>query len=128
LDLLGSYRWTADGRLIVIPVRASAGDSHEVWQVDPANGETRRLTDPASALGGPFRIANFDWDLSADGTNLVFISADTKRLTNLTLPRGLPSVPGPLPPPPPPPLSPAGSAKPYRLPFTTPMSPSGWYV
>ena len=47
-----------------------------------------RLTDPAQT---PFRVANFDWDLSADGTNLVFVSADTKRLANLSLPKGLAS-------------------------------------
>src|SRR5688500_206261 len=28
----GSYRWTADGRLIVIPNRVSGSESHEVWE------------------------------------------------------------------------------------------------
>jgi hypothetical protein len=123
LNILGSYRWTADGRLLVIPVRGDAG-SHEVWEVTPGSGEARRLTDPAQT---PFRIANFDWDLSPDGTRLVFVSAGSRRLTGLTLPRGLVASPG-APPPPPGPPGEAGGGKPYRLPFAIPNGPSGWYI
>lgn len=124
LALLGGYRWTADNRLFVVPVRSSAGDSHELWQVDPASGETRRLTDPAQT---PFRIANFDWAVSPDGTGLVFVAADARRLTSLTLPAGLPAAAGasvPLIPPP----GDATSGRPYRLPFVAPPGPSTWYV
>jgi murein DD-endopeptidase MepM/ murein hydrolase activator NlpD len=123
LTVVGGYRWTADSRLIVIPVRPSAMDSHEVWQVDPNSGEGQRLTDPAQT---PFRIANFDWDLSPDGTKLAFVSADTRRLAVLTLPDGLQPVPGTFPAMPSAPNAPG--SKPYRLPFQTAPSPSGWYV
>ena len=128
LDLLGSYRWSADGRLLVVPVRRDGG-SHEVWEVAPApagggTGEPRRLTDPNQT---PFRIANFDWDVSPDGTRLVFVAAGSRRLTGLTLPRELAAVPGG---PPPAPAAPgdASGGKPYRLPFTIPPGPSGWYI
>ncbi|MDQ3701546.1 MAG: peptidoglycan DD-metalloendopeptidase family protein, partial [Chloroflexota bacterium] len=122
LGLLGGYRWTADSRLIVIPVRSAAADGHEVWEVDPAVGEARRLTDPAQT---PLRIANFDWDVSPDGRNLTFVSADTRRLSNLTLPPGLPATSGALPPLIPAPGA-AAAGRPYRLPFLTPPGPSTW--
>jgi murein DD-endopeptidase MepM/ murein hydrolase activator NlpD len=124
LDTLGSFRWTADGRLILIPTRASATESHEVWEVLPQSKEVRRLTDSAQT---PFRIANFDWDLSQDGTRIVFVSAETKRLAYLSLPAGLQPLPG-TPPPPPPAPGPAGGGKPYRLPFGLPPGPSTWYI
>ncbi|CAA9234736.1 MAG: hypothetical protein AVDCRST_MAG77-1320 [uncultured Chloroflexi bacterium] len=124
LDFMGGYRWTRDDRLIVLPTRSAAGDSHEVWEVTPANGEYRRLTDPATT---PFRIANYDWDLSPDGTNLIYVSAGTRRLANVTLPKGLQPVPA---------AAPAGlqahvgprGGKPYGLPFATPPGASTWYV
>ncbi|HEX2034469.1 MAG TPA: peptidoglycan DD-metalloendopeptidase family protein [Chloroflexota bacterium] len=124
LDFVGSYRWTRENRLIVIPVRQSARDSHEVWEVDPTTGTRRRLTDPAQT---PFRIANFDWDLSPDGTNLAFVSADTRRLTNLALPAGLPGRTEATIAPPPTPGG-AGGGKPYRMPFDFAPGPSGWYI
>jgi murein DD-endopeptidase MepM/ murein hydrolase activator NlpD len=124
LPVLGSYRWTATNRLIVIPMRAAAGESHEVWEANPASGELRRLTNGAET---PLRIANYDWDVSPDGTNLVFVDAATRRLTNLSLPAGLQPVAGEAPPAVPAPGS-AGGGKPYRVPYHTAPGPSGWYV
>jgi murein DD-endopeptidase MepM/ murein hydrolase activator NlpD len=124
LDFVGGYRWTADDRLIVLPTRSAAGESHEVWEVTPGNGEHRRLTDPAVT---PFRVANYDWEISPDGTNLVYVSAGTRRLANLSLPKGLQPVPGAAPAGLPAHVGPGGG-KPYGLPFATPPGPSTWYV
>jgi len=124
LDFKGGYRWTVDGRLIVVPMRASHAESHEVWELELASGELRKLTDGASL---PFRILNYDWDVSPDGTNVVFVDAATKRLGNITLPPGMQqergSVPTAVPPP-----APAGGGRPYRLPFEAAPGPDGWYV
>jgi murein DD-endopeptidase MepM/ murein hydrolase activator NlpD len=124
LEVLGGYRWTEENRLIVVPMRASKDASHEVWEVTPANGEMRRLT---SGDETPLRIANYDWDVSPDGSNLVYVDASTKRLVNLSLPAGLQPLSGVAPPGIPAP-GPASGGKPYRLPFEAAPSPSGWYV
>jgi murein DD-endopeptidase MepM/ murein hydrolase activator NlpD len=122
LDLVGSYRWSDDGRLFVIPVRATAEDSHEVWVVNPATGERARLTDPAQTR---FRIANYDWALSPDGSKIAFVSAGDRSLWLLTLPPGMPGEPSATPPVP---QFPEPRTRPYRLPFATSPGPSTWYV
>jgi hypothetical protein len=123
LGLTGSYRWTVDNRLLVLPVRGAPGDSHEVWEVRPETGAMRRLTDPAAT---PFRVANYDWDCSPNGRDIVFVSAEDRGLWHLELPDGIgteaspPAVAAP---------QPAGSnGHPYRLPFAVAPSMSGWYV
>jgi murein DD-endopeptidase MepM/ murein hydrolase activator NlpD len=123
LEFMAGYRWTDDDRLILIPVRRSAADSHEVWDLTPDTWALRRLTDPAQT---PFRVANFDWDLSPDGTGIVFVSADTRRLAHLSLPGGLEAAGGAAPAGPLAPDAP-GSA-PYRLPFQAAPGPSAWYI
>jgi murein DD-endopeptidase MepM/ murein hydrolase activator NlpD len=124
IDLLGGYRWTADNRLFLIPVRPAGAEGHEVWEVTPASGESRRLTD---ATQTPFRVTNYDWDLSPDGTTIVFVSDETRRLTSLVLPRGLHPAPG-TPPSGPPAPAPGSAARPYRLPFASAPGPGGWYL
>jgi hypothetical protein len=124
LPVLGSYRWTATNQLVVIPMRAAADESHEVWEADPAGGELRRLTSGGET---PLRIANYDWDVSPNGTNLVFVDAASRRLTNLSLPPGLQPAAGVAPPGVPAPR-PGSGVRPYRLPFDTAPGPSGWYV
>ena len=124
LDFLGSYRWSADNRLITIPMRAGVGDSHEVWEVVPATGEVRRLTDGSQL---PIRVSNYDWDLSPDGTSVVFVEAGTRRLSLLTLPAGMEAQTG-VTPAAPPGAAPASGGKPYRLPFQTGAGPGGWYI
>ena len=80
--MIGGYRWTEGNRLIVIPHRQSWRESHVVWEVDPATGEARRLTDPDST---PFSIANYDWDLAPDGSQLVYVSTVDKAMWRLDL-------------------------------------------
>jgi hypothetical protein len=124
--MIGGYRWTDDNRLVVIPHRQSWRESHVVWEIDPTSGEARRLTDPSTTQ---LFIANYDWDLSPDGSQLVYVSTIDKAMWRLDL--GAPSrrrgTLAPVPPAPPAP-SEAGNGQPYRLPFATAPGPSTWYV
>ena len=122
VSMIGGYRWTSDNRLLVIPHRATRSASHEVWEVSPETGDVRRLTDPSTT---PFQIANFDWDISHDGSKLVFVSAADKSLWRIELggTGTVETIPGP-----PPAPSEASGDKPYRLPFAVPPGPSTWYV
>jgi hypothetical protein len=125
VSLLGSYRWTADNRLLMVPVRSSADDGHQVWEVLPDSGTAHRLIDPQKLR---LRIANHDWDISPDGQQLSFVSADDRSLWHLSLPDGMvfqasatvPEVPAP--------AAAGTNGKPYRLPFADPPGPSSWYV
>ncbi|HET7768568.1 MAG TPA: peptidoglycan DD-metalloendopeptidase family protein [Chloroflexota bacterium] len=124
----GSARWTADNRLLVMPHRARPNDSHELWEANPARGTLRRLIGPEQTQ---FRVANCDWDLSPDGTQLVFVSAQDKGLWHLTVPQLAPhegSPEGVVPPEVPPPSPNGTSGKPYRLPFESAPGVASWYV
>jgi len=123
--MLGSYRWTADNRLLLIPPRSTPAEAHAIWEFLPQNGAARRLTDPAKL---PFRIANCDWDCSPDGTHVVFVSAEDKGLWHLSLPAEAPRETGVAPPALQAPPNTGGKDKPYRLPFSTAPGPSTWYV
>jgi murein DD-endopeptidase MepM/ murein hydrolase activator NlpD len=128
LPVMGSARWTADNRLMLLPHRTGPADSHQVWEVNPATGALRRLVGPEQAR---FRVANSDWDCSPDGTQIVFVSAEDRGVWKLDVPQlspgagspegaALPEVPDPQPA--------IARAKPYRLPFEKAPSPGGWYV
>ncbi len=125
VSLTGSYRWTADNRLLVIPARSSQGDGHQVWEVQPESGTAQRLIDPQKLR---LRIANHDWDLSPDGQQLSFVSADDRSLWHLTLPDGMAIQANAPAPEIPPPASGGSRERPYRLPFASPPGPSTWYV
>ncbi|MBI3973814.1 MAG: M23 family metallopeptidase [Chloroflexi bacterium] len=125
VGLVGSYRWTADNRLLVVPMRASAAHSHEIWTVAPESGAALRLTDPDTHT---FRVSNYDWDCSPDGSQIVFVSADDRSLWHLSLPDGLAGSGDTAAPSVPPPSPPSTGGKSYRLPFQVPPGPSTWYV
>jgi len=125
LDLVGSYRWTQDNRLLAMPARASAADSHQLWEIIPDTGAARRLLDPAAV---PFRVSNGDWDASPDGRQIVFVSADDKGLWHLSVPAGLPAAEGVPLPQLRAPAAPGSNGKPYRLPFTPPPGYASWYI
>ncbi|HEV2126752.1 MAG TPA: hypothetical protein VGW38_28680, partial [Chloroflexota bacterium] len=128
VPLMGSSRWTPDNRLLVMPARASAAESHQLWEVHPQTGGIRQLVGPEQAQ---FRVANGDWDLSPDGRQIVFVSADDKGLWRLSvpsLPENARNADGVVPPQvSDPPLTGSGP-KPYRLPFEKAAGPDGWYV
>ncbi len=83
LTLFGSYRWRREGQLLVIPLELDE-PSPSLWQVDAASGRTRRLTDPALT---PLPIANNDWQVSPDGSKIVYLSSEDRNLWLLPLPR-----------------------------------------
>jgi Tol biopolymer transport system component len=84
LDIFGSYRWRAEGQLVVVPLESISGaQSHRLIQLDAATGMAAPLTDPALT---PFRIANGDWAVSLDGSQIVFLSADDRNLWLIALP------------------------------------------
>jgi Tol biopolymer transport system component len=69
--LFGAYQWRDPQRLLIIPFRPVA-ESHELWELDVATGEARRLTDPATL---PFKVANGDWIVSPDGRYVAFVAS-----------------------------------------------------
>lgn len=83
-SLFGAYQWRncpetcapEDERLLVVPLQPDAA-FHELWQVQAATGEARRLTDPAVT---PFKIANGDWRVSPDGRYVAFVESKDRNL------------------------------------------------
>ncbi len=71
LDVFGGFAWRSEGRLLVIPLDATA-TNNRVVEVDAASGAERTLVDPAIT---PFQIAQGNWALSPDGSRLAFVSA-----------------------------------------------------
>ena len=125
VPMVGSYRWTADNRLIVIPHRSGPEQPHDVWSFNAANGESARLLNPGQPA---IRVSNFDWDCSPDGSALCFVSSEDKGLWLLRDLRPQRPVGAAAPPEVPPPAATGTPGSPYRLPFTTPPGPSTWYV
>lgn len=82
IALFGSYRWRSEGQLLVIPLDLDE-PSPSLWQVDVVSGRVRRLTDPRLT---PLPIANNDWQVSPDGSRLVFLSSQDRNLWVLPLP------------------------------------------
>jgi Tol biopolymer transport system component len=63
-------------RLLVVPFKPDS-DFHELWELDAATGEARRLTDPAIT---PFKIANGDWRVSPDGRHVAFVESKDRNI------------------------------------------------
>jgi hypothetical protein len=83
LEAYGSYRWRSEGQLLVIPFQPDADLAF--WQYDAATGDGSQLTDPDVF---DFEIANNDWEVSPDGTKVVYVSAEDHSLWILQLPSG----------------------------------------
>ena len=83
LDFFGTYRWRDGDRLLYVPMAPGvAGD--ELWQLDLARGQKQQLI--RAKAGSPFKIANNDWAVSPDGSQLVFLSARDRNLWLVRLP------------------------------------------
>lgn len=82
VSVFGSYRWGADGALIVIPLELNA-PAQRVLRVDAATGEVSALTDPAVT---PLRILDGDWTLSPDGRRLAYVNVADRNIWLLELP------------------------------------------
>jgi len=77
----GSYRWRADGRLLLIPL--TAGQAPMLFEVDASAGRATQLTDPALTA---LPIANGDWIVSPDGRRIAFTSWADRAVWVLSLP------------------------------------------
>ena len=83
LEMWGAYQWRDDAHLLVIPMRASSDKPFEVWEVDAASGNSRKLTDAATT---PLQILNGDWRASPDGRHIVYVNSADRNVWLLTLP------------------------------------------
>lgn len=69
LPLVGGIRWSPDSKsLVILPFQTDNG-ADQLARIDAATLRTTPLTD-RSAL--PFRVAQDEWQLSPDGTRIVF--------------------------------------------------------
>jgi len=82
LDIFGAYRWRYDDMLVVIPLEMDA-PGISLWQVDASTGEALQLTYPQLTS---ISIANNDWQISPDGRQMVYLSAEDRNLWVLRLP------------------------------------------
>ncbi|MCL6512257.1 MAG: hypothetical protein K6U78_16415 [Anaerolineae bacterium] len=83
LNFFGAYRWRDGDRLLYVPL-APGVPSNELWQLDVISGTAQQLI--AASAHSPFKIANGDWDVSRDGSKVVFLSARDRNLWLVTLP------------------------------------------
>lgn len=72
LDFFGAFRWRDEGRLFYIPLQQGA-PSTELMQLDVRTGQKTTLI--RASADSPFKIANGDWDVSADGKRIAYLSA-----------------------------------------------------
>jgi hypothetical protein len=77
----GSYRWRADGHLLLIPLTLEQAPA--LFDVDASAGRAVQLTDPALTS---LPIANGDWIVSPDGTHVAFTSWADRAVWVLSLP------------------------------------------
>lgn len=82
LDAFGGFAWRAEGRVLIIPLEASASRNRLI-EIDAATNAERPLTDPAAT---PIQIAGGNWALSPDGLQLAFVSATDHNIWVLDLP------------------------------------------
>lgn len=81
-ELFGPVQWRDSHRLLVVPFRAAA-EHHELWELDMATQQARRLTDPRVTQ---MKINDGDWTASPDGRSVAFVSASDRNLWLLVLP------------------------------------------
>lgn len=82
LDIFGAYRWRYDDMLVVIPLDVNS-PGISLWQVNASSGEAVQLTHPEQTS---ISIANNDWQISPDGRQMVYLSAEDRNLWVLRLP------------------------------------------
>ncbi|MBE2233484.1 MAG: hypothetical protein IAE85_08325 [Anaerolinea sp.] len=88
-NLFGSYQWRPcaarcapeDDRLVIVPMEIDA-PLHWLVELNPASGQVRQLTDPAVT---PFKIANGDWRISPDGSQMAFVESSDHNIWVMAL-------------------------------------------
>jgi Tol biopolymer transport system component len=83
LDFFGAYRWRDGNRLLYVPLKPGA-PGNELWQLDATTLKAQQLISASAA--SPFKIANGDWDVSRDGSKLIFLSARDQNIWLASLP------------------------------------------
>ncbi|MGD8552452.1 MAG: hypothetical protein PVG02_02240 [Anaerolineales bacterium] len=79
----GSYRWRSEGQLLLIPYDFSSPEPY-LWQISVEEERIFALTDPEEIR---LPIANNDWQISPDGSKIVFYSMDDLNLWVMDLPK-----------------------------------------
>ena len=77
----GAYRWRAAGRLLLIPLTTDQAPT--LFEVDASAGRAVQITDPALTS---LPIANGDWLVSPDGSQVAFTSWADRAIWVLALP------------------------------------------
>lgn len=80
--LFGAYAWRDGGRLLIVPLDATA-PTHRLLELDAQTLGTRELVNPAAAQ---FTIANGDWTVSPDGRFVAFVEQRDKAIWVIELP------------------------------------------
>ena len=80
--LFGAVQWRDAHRLVILPFRPAA-EFHEVWELDAATRQSRRLVDPEVT---PIKINDGDWLASPDGRSVVFVAEHDRNFYLLPLP------------------------------------------
>jgi murein DD-endopeptidase MepM/ murein hydrolase activator NlpD len=90
LPFFGAYQWRDDRSFYVLSYDP-AQETHALGVVDVISGDLRWLTDPAAL---PIRVANGDWSVSPDGTQIVYVDPTDYGLYLLTItPEDMPVPP-----------------------------------
>ncbi len=79
----GAYRWRNDATLLLLPMRATATDSMQLWAIEVAQNRAAPLTNPATL---PFSVSNGDWDVALNGRAVVFVSSADHNIWLINLP------------------------------------------
>jgi Tol biopolymer transport system component len=79
----GGYRWRDNKTLLLIPMRSSAEESMQLWEVEVEANISRPLSDPT---GLSFSISNGDWEVSPDGRHVIFVNSLDQNIWLITLP------------------------------------------
>jgi Peptidase family M23 len=72
LPWLGSYRFRDSSRVVFIPMQSAA--THQVFEWDSSQNTQRLVVDLQS------KVAGDDWQVSPNGSSLVWVNAGTRRL------------------------------------------------
>jgi hypothetical protein len=82
LPVFGTYRWRADGQLLIMPLDLDV-PFPDIYQFDLENAQSWKLLDQATIQ---LPIANNDWSISPDGRWLRYLSSEDRNLWILALP------------------------------------------
>jgi len=83
LEVFGAYRWRQEGQLLVVPLELDEEVPLRLLQIDTSSGEVVLLSVPEETI---FAIGGNEWQVSPDGTHLVFLSAVDRSLWVMPLP------------------------------------------